>query len=228
VSDRRAGFVGGLLWTVLSIGAGALIPQPPAANADAATVLAYFAGNQTHVIVASTLSAIAALALVPFFVSLADCMQDAWVANLARTAGSIVVATGLLGGVLQAGLARSASSLGASPALLSAFMIDRAIFFIAPPLAVSVVLAAAFIGLRSPAAPRWVGLSAGVIALLALAGGTAGIVSTTKAFTTVGFGGFILTIIWVGSASIALGWRSRGAGLKLHDAPAQAQASLGR
>jgi len=222
VSDRRAGFVGGLLWTVLSIGAGALIPQPPAANADAATVLAYFAGNQTHVVVASTLSAIAALALVPFIVSLAGRMEDAWVANLARTAGSVVVAAGLLGGVLQAGLARSAPSLGASSALLSAFMVDRAIFFIAPPLAVSVVLAAAFVGLRGPAAPQWVGLSAAFIALLALAGGTAGIVSTTKAFTTVGFAGFILTVIWVGTASVTLGWRSRGEGLTLQDASAEA------
>jgi len=222
VSDRRAGFAGGLLWSVLSIGAGALLPQPPAANADAATVLAYFAGNQTHVVIASTLSAIGALALVPFFVSLAGRMEDTWVANLARTAGSVAVATGLLGGVLQAGLTRSASSLGASPALLSAFMVDRAIFFIAPPLAVSVVLAAAFVGLRRHAAPRWVGPSAGVIALLALAGGTAGIVSTTKALTTVGFAGFILTVIWVGTASIALGWRSRSEGLKLQDAPAEA------
>jgi hypothetical protein len=223
MSDRRAGFAGGLLWALLSIGAGILLPAPPGADADAPTVLAYFAGNQTHVVIASTLSAIAALALVPFFASLAGRMEDAWASDLARMAGSVVVATGLLGGVVQAGLARSASSLGASPALLSTFIVDRAIFFIAPPLAVSVVLAAAFIGLRRPVAPRWVGILAGVIALVALVGGTAGVISATKAFTTVGFGGFILTIVWVGTASIALAWRPRREGLTLQDASATAR-----
>lgn len=221
MSDRR-GFAGGLLWAVLSIGAGVLLPQPPAANADAATVLAYFAGNQTHVVVASAISAIGSLALVPFFVSLAGRMGDAWAANVARVAGAIVVTTGLLGGVLQAGLARSAPSFGASPTLLSAFMVDRAIFFVAPPLAVSVVLGAAFAGLRRPAAPRWVGLLAGVVAVVSLAGGTAGVVSTSKAFTTAGFGGFILTVAWVGATSIALAWRPPGEGLTLRDAPAAA------
>jgi hypothetical protein len=223
VSDRRAGFAGGLVWAVLSIGAGILLPAPPGADADAQTVLSYFAGNQTHVVVASTLSAIAALALMPFFVSLGGRMEDAWAANLARTAGSVVVATGLLGGVVQAGLARSASSLGATPALLSAFVIDRAVFFVTPPLAVSVVLTAAFIGLRRPAAPRWVGILAGFIALVALVGGTAGVVSATNAFTAVGFGGFILTIVWVGTASIALAWGPGGHGLKLQEASATAR-----
>jgi len=131
------------------------------------------------------------------------------------------ITTGLLGGVLQAGLARSASSLGASATLLSAYMVDRAIFFLAPPLAVSVVLAAAFLGLRRPAAPRWVGLMAGVVALIAFAGGTAGMVSAAKAFTTFGFGGFLLTIVCVGAASIALG-RPRGRALNLQDASATA------
>jgi hypothetical protein len=222
MSERRGGFAFGLVWAVLSIGAGALLPSPPGADADAATVLAYFAGNQSHVVVASAISAVAALALVPFFASLASRMDDGWAANLARAAGSVVVTTALLGGVLQVGLAKSASSLGASTALLSAFMVDRAVFFIAPPLATSVVLAAAFVGLRRPAAPRWVGLLAGVIALVAVAGGAAGMVSATKAVTTVGFGGFLLTIVWVGVASIALAWRPRSRAVELRDASAAA------
>jgi hypothetical protein len=222
MSDRRGGFAGGLLWAVLSIGAGALLPAPPGADADAPTVLAYFGGNQTHIIAASTMSAISALALLPFIVSLAGRMEDAWAANLARTAGAVVVTTGLLGGVLQAALARAAASLGASGALLSAFMVDRAVFFIAPPLGVSVVLAAAFVGLRRPAAPRWLGALAGVIAVVALAFGTAGVVSASKMVTTLGLGGLILTVIWVATASITLARRPGGQGSLLQDARAAA------
>jgi hypothetical protein len=220
MSDRRAGFAGGLLWVVLSIGAGVLLPQPPAANADAPTVLAYFASNNSHVMIGSALSAIGALFLVLFVVSLAGRMQDVWASNLARTAGAVVVTVSLLGGVLQAGLAKSASSLGASASLLSAYLVDRVIFFVAPPLAVSVLLVAAFLGLRRPAAPRWVGLLAGVIALAALVGGIAGIFNANTAFSTVGFAGFILTVVWVAAASIALGLQPRAQAVQLQDAPA--------
>jgi hypothetical protein len=206
MSERWQGFAGGLLWAVLGIGSGVLMPAPPAADADAATVLAYFSGNETHLVLASAVSAIAALLLMPFFVSLASRIGDQWAANLTRAAGAVVVTVSLFGGVLQAGVARSASSLGASPTLLTAFMIDRAVFFITPPLAVSVVFFASFLGLRRPLAPRWLGAFAGVAGLAALVGGIAGIVSTSKAVTSVGFGGFVLTVIWVAVASIAL-WR---------------------
>jgi hypothetical protein len=204
MSEHREGFAAGLAWAVLGIVSGVLVPAPPAADADAATVHAYFTGNSDHLVIASATSAVAALLLVPFFVSLADRMADQWAANLARTAGAVVVTVGLFGGVLQAGLARSAASLGASPTLLAAFMIDRAAFFIAPPLAVSVILFAACIGLRRPLAPRWLGAMAGVIGLAALVGGIVGVVSTSRTVTSAGFGGFVLTVLWVAIASITL------------------------
>jgi hypothetical protein len=204
MSEHREGFAGGLAWAVLGVVSGVLVPAPPAADADAATVLAYFTGNSAHLVVASVISAVAALLLVPFFVSLADRMADQWAANLARTAGTVVVTVGLFGGLLQAGLARSAASLGASPTLLAAFMIDRAAFFVTPPLAMSVILFAAFIGLRRPLAPRWLGALAGVVGLAVLVGGIAGVVSTSRTVTSAGFGGFVLTVVWVAAASVTL------------------------
>jgi hypothetical protein len=210
MSERRTGYAGGIAWALLSIGAGTLLPQPPAADADAATVLAYFGDNQNHIVIASAISAIAALLLAPYFVSLASRFVDPAAAHVARVVGAVVVTTGLLGGVLQVGLARSAPSLGASTTLLSAYMLDRAVFFITPPMAISVVLAAAFVGLRRPSAPRWIGLSAGAVGLVAFAGGVAGLLSAAKSVTNIGFGGFLLTIGWVGGTSIAL-WLSSGA-----------------
>ena len=38
MSERRGGFAFGLVWAVLSIGAGALLPSPPGADADAAGI----------------------------------------------------------------------------------------------------------------------------------------------------------------------------------------------
>ena len=48
MSEHREGYAGGVLWALLSVGAGILIPQPPAADADAATILAYFSDNHSR------------------------------------------------------------------------------------------------------------------------------------------------------------------------------------
>lgn len=210
MSERRGGYASGVLWALLSIGAGILIPQPPAADANAATILAYFGDNHNHIIIASAISALSALLFIPFLVSLTTRFDDPSAAHIGRVAGAVVIMAGLLGGVLQAGLARSAASVGANSTMLFAYTVDRAVFFVAPPLAISVVLVAAFIGLRRTSSPRWIGVSAGALGVVALAGGVAGILSTAKATTPIGFGGFLLTILWVGSTSIAL-WLSAGA-----------------
>ena len=208
--ERRGGYASGVLWALLSIGAGILIPPPPAADANAATILAYFAANHSHIVIASTISAVSALLLIPFLVSLTTRFDDPSAAHVGRVAGAVVITAGLLGGVLQVGLARSAASLGANSTMLLAYTVDRAVFFVAPPLAISVVLVPAFIGLRRASSPRWISVSAGVMGVVALVGGVAGMLSTAKATTAIGFGGFLLTILWVGSTSIAL-WLSAGA-----------------
>jgi hypothetical protein len=48
------------------------------------------------------------------------------------------------------------------------------------------------------------------------------VVSANTAFTTIGFAGFILTIAWVGAASIALGLRPRGQGVTVQGALTEA------
>jgi hypothetical protein len=210
MSERRGGYASGVLWALLSVGAGILIPQPPAANANAATIAAYFGDNHNHIIIASAISALSALLFIPFLVSLTDRFDDPSAAHVGRVAGTVVITAGLLAGVLQVGLARSAASIGASSTMLFAYAVDRAIFFVVPPLAISVVLVAAFIGLRRASSPRWIGMSAGALGVVALVGGVGGMLSTAKVTAAFGFAGFLLTILWVGSTSIAL-WLSAGA-----------------
>jgi hypothetical protein len=205
MSDARLGGAAGLVFVALGIASGPLLPQPPAAGADAATVLHYFAGHETRIVTASTLATAAAISLAFFFGALAARLTaDRVAARMVSVGGGIVVAVSVLGAIGQAAVARGADGLGASAALRAAFQIERGIFFVAPAVAMVIVALAAARGVRRTGGPTWLSALSALLAVVALAGGLAGVASGASAVTGIGFAGFLLTIGWVLAASVVL------------------------
>ena len=205
--DARLGAGAGLLFVLLGIASGPLLPQPPDAGADATTVLHYFAGHETRIVTASMLAAAAAVSLAFFFGALATrLVPDRLAARAISTGGAIVVAVSVLGAIGLAAVARSAQGLGATAALRAAFQVERGVFFVAPALGMAIVAAAAARGIARAGGPGWLTALSAVLGLVGLGAGLAGVASGSSAVAGFGFAGFLLTIVWVLGVSITL-WR---------------------
>jgi hypothetical protein len=211
MSDARLGAAAGVVFVLLGVISGPLLPQPPDADANAITVLHYFAGHETRIVTASTLAAAAAVSLAFFFTALAGRLADDGLAARAVTAGgAIVVAVSVLGAVGQAAVARAADGLGATAALRAAFQTERGVFFVAPALAMAVVAAATSRGLRRVGGPTWLTVLSGLLAVVGLVAGLAGVASGASVVTGIGLAGFVMTVAWVLAVSMTL-WREPAA-----------------
>ncbi|MGN6608461.1 MAG: hypothetical protein ACTHMS_15805 [Jatrophihabitans sp.] len=216
MSDRRAALLGGAVFVLVGVGAGPLLPPPPSGHPSAAHVADYFADHHSTVVAGSTLAAVAAVALLPLLVALGRSVGGA-AGSSVRTGGGALVAIGVLGGVVQAGLAAHASDLDPS-ALLAAFTLERAVFYAGPALVVAGVALAAAAG----ASPTWHRALSALLGVVALAGGVVQLTSTSGAATGLGFAGFLLTVVWVAATMFVL-WRARDAdGTAKRAAPAVA------
>ncbi|HET7901586.1 MAG TPA: hypothetical protein VFL59_10395 [Candidatus Nanopelagicales bacterium] len=204
--DDQRGYAAGMGWAALTVIAAATLGKPPSPSASTAEVASYFVDHQQAVAVGSTVSAVSALLFLLFAVSLADRLSAAWPAAVVRAAGAVTAALAVLGGALQAALAQSAARLDPS-AVSAVWTVVWPVFYLTPPLVLSLLLANAAFGLRATTVPRWVGVSAGLLAALAFLAGVAGLVTASTTVLGIGFAGLVLTMIWVLATSIAL-WRS--------------------
>ena len=192
---------GGLAFSVCGVAALALAPPPPMAASSAVTVRHYLALHATAIRSAAVVSALGALTLLPFLVALRR--------RLAGTAGDTLFAAGILtcavsilGSVLQAGLVNAQPRLTDS-GLLAFFSVQRDVFYVGPPVLVSVMAAAAALAYRG-IRPAWlVGLSA-LLGLTGLVGGASSFYSEGTAAGGVGLAGFLLTIGWCAASSVYL------------------------
>ncbi len=199
MSERNDAALGGLVFATLSIVALAVMPPPPAGDASAATVRAYFAEHSTAIRVASVLSILGALGLLAL-VSLLRRRLPGTAADVLYAGGLVTTTVAVVGGVLQAGLAQSQPRL-ADTGLLASFGIERMVFYAAPPLGMTAVAAAAAIAFRG-VWPSWLAMGSAVLAAVALVGGILNVVTDTGAGGVVGLAGFVLTIVWAASTAV--------------------------
>lgn len=206
MSDRRW-IVGGLVFAAVGIVAAVLLPPPPAADAGAPTLQHYFGAHSAAIRAASTLSALGALALIPFFSALRDRLPGV-AGGAVYGGGLITVAVSVLGDVLQAGLANAHARLDGA-GLLAFFGIERGVFYVAPAVTTVAVASAAAVAFRAAGLPFWLTGLSGLLAVFSTAGAVATLVSESTAAGGIGLAGFILVIVWTAATSMVV-MRERG------------------
>jgi hypothetical protein len=179
----------------------ALLPPPPDANSTSAAIRQYLEGHAGAIRVACVLSALGALALLPFFACLRRRL-DSTAGDTLFSAGTVTVVAGVMGSILQAGLVNAQHRLGAG-SLLSYFAIERMVFYVAPAVAVAAVGAAAAVAYRGRL-PGWLMALSGLLAAVATVGGVANLASDGRAAGGIGLPGFLLTIVWVAASAVVL------------------------
>jgi len=204
--DDQRGYASGIGWAALTVIAAAALGKPPTPSSSTAEVSSYFVDHQQAVAVGSTISAVSALLFLLFAVSLADRLSAGWPATVVRATAAVMAALAVLGGALQAALAQAAPHLDAS-AVSAVWTVVWPVFYLTPPLVLSLLLANVAFGVQGTTVPRWVGLSAGILAVLAFVAGVAGMITASTTALNLGFAGLVLTIIWVLATSIVL-WRT--------------------
>lgn len=204
MSDRRQGAIGGLVFVVLSVLGGATLPKPPAPAASAATLGSYFTGHQHRIELAGAASALAALGLLVLVAHLnARLATDPLAARLVLAGGSVLVTTGVLGGMVQALVAQVADRVHGDTLVL-AFGLDRAVFYVAPGFGVILLMAGFARAAAGARLPQWLGGLALLVAAIGLVAGVGQLVSTSTALAAAGFVGFVLTVVWAAATSVTL------------------------
>jgi hypothetical protein len=198
--DRRHGAVGGLVFAACSAVAGALLPKPPDSDASAARFHAYFTDHRSAIVTVCVFSAVGALALLPFLAAVRERLRGL-AADTFYAGGVVLVALGVLGALLQSAVAQESARIE-GPALLAAASLEQMVFFAGPPIAVVVVLGAVALSFRDGLLPAWLCAFAGLVAVLGAVGAVAQILSDTSPVAAIGFGGFILTVVWIAVAAV--------------------------
>lgn len=199
MSEHNALAAGGLGFAGLSIAALALMPPPPGGKSSAAHVRHYFATHSANIRAASALSILAALLLLCLFAALRRRLAGA---DLLFAGGVITSAVAVLGGLLQSGLALGQPHLG-NDGVLALFWVERTVFYVAPPLAITAAAVGAMLAFRSQL-PGWLTGLSGLLAVVAAVGGITNTVSDNDAGGAIGLIGFLLTIIWAAATSIVV------------------------
>lgn len=204
MTDQRVGAAGGIVFVVLSIAAGAILPKPPAADASAAELGRYFSGHHERIETAGALAALAAVALLAFVVCLAERLSaDRFAGRLALAGGTVLVSVGVLGALVQAMIAQVSSRISGDTRVL-AFAVDEATFYIAPAIGAIALTAAVARGAAAAGLPSWIAGFALLIAAVGVVAGVGQLLTTSSAMSAIGFAGFVLTVLWVAAVSVVL------------------------
>ena len=201
MSSRAPAAAGGLVFSLLSVAALAVLPPPPKADAAAHTVRHYFDAHSGTIRAASAVSIIGALALLLLCASLKRRLEST-AGDALFAAGTVTASVSILGSALQAGLANAHTRLS-DDGLLTFFSIERVTFYVTPAVTVALVGAAAAVAFRGRM-PVWlVGWSA-ALGAVAVIGGVINVVDESTAGGGLGLVGFIMTIVWSAASAIAL------------------------
>lgn len=196
--ERVVAAAGGAAFVVISLATGPLLPQPPSGHPGGALVASYFAEHHSALVAGSVLAAVAAVAVLSLLVAL-GALTGGIAGRTVQAAGSVLVGVALLGAVLQAGLAAHAADLDHAT-LLAAFTIERAVFYTGPALATALVALAAATG-RFPA---WYRALCVILGALGSVGAVTQLAWDNRTVTDIGFGGFLLTVVWVALTTVVV------------------------
>ena len=194
MADRIAA-AGGGLFVLCGLSAGPMLSKPPAPDASAVDVRAWFLHHHDGIVAASLLSVLGALGLMLLVAGLRRRGS-----TLVTLAGGLVVTMGVLGGLLQAATAQLALRTDDDRVVGAAYALERAVFFDAPAVTTLVLLAAA-----AAVLPRWLGGLGIAIGLLGLVAGMGDLARRGGFPAAFGLSGFLLTVLWVAAASVVLG-----------------------
>ena len=208
--DRWAA-VAGLVFTALVV-ASFFTPDMPSTDSPAEDIAAQLSGDRSAHQFSLLLGFLADVAFLVFLAGLWSRLRR-WegpagmFAALVLTAGAAVVALMLVAWGLHMALVQYASGGQPDPAALPALtVLNEWVGGAIVPASVAMFLGAAVAILTTGALPRWLGWLAAVTALLLLIS-LAGVFQTTTGggmVGIVGFGGFLLFLVWVLATSVVL------------------------
>lgn len=199
----RAAAAAGLAFVALNIVAGSVLPKPPKTTASATTLSRYLTEHHQRIQTASALSALAALVFLVFVIGLRDRFADWLGARLTFAGGVLLVAVAVVGAMVQATVAQASDRMSGD-AVVAAFAVVDALFFIAPAFATVALLAGAVRGGADGALPNWLRGFGGLLAAFAAVAGVSQLVTTSDAASALGFVGFVAFVVWTACASIVL------------------------
>ena len=200
---RARGAAGaGLVFVALNIVAGAVLPKPPKTTANAATLSRYLTVHHQRIETAAALSALAALVLLVFIVGLGDRLADRFGARLTLAGGVLLVSVAVVGAMVQSTVAQASDRMSGD-AVVAAFAVVDALFFVAPAFGTVALLAGVVRG-GAGVLPVWLRAFAALLAVLAAVAAVCQLVSTSDAGSVLGFAGFISFVVWIACASVVL------------------------
>lgn len=208
--DRWAA-VAGLVFIALVV-ASIFTPDTPSTNSPAEDIAAQLSGDRSAHQLSLLLGFLADIAFLVFLAGLWGRLRR-WegpagmFAALVLAAGAAMVAVMLVSGGLHMALVQYASGGQPDPAGLPALtVLNEWVGGAIVPAGVAMFLGAAVAILTTGALPRWLGWLAAATALLLLIS-LAGIFQTTPdggMIGIVGFGGFLLFLVWILATSVVL------------------------
>lgn len=214
-SSDWLGAAGGIGLTVCAVLSTAVVPQAPAFDAPASEIRAYVAGHRGGLAAAAVLSCVGAVLFMLFVAMVSHRIGQAegvpgFLASAFLIAGTVTVAMGLLGGLLQSALLRRIEPAVDDSTLKAFHGLAQLVFFDGPALPMAVALgAAAAAAIRFGALPRATGWVAIGAAVLGVADVPWAIGARTDPLAAVSFVGFLLMNVWLVWISI-VAVRERG------------------
>ena len=220
----RAAAAAGFAFVALNIVAVGVMPKPPKTTASAATLGRYLTEHHQRIETAGALSALAALIFLVFVIGMCDRFADRLAARFTLAGGVLLVAVAVVGAMALATVAQASDRMSGD-AVIAAFAVVDALFFVAPAFATVALLAGAVRGGADGSLPNWLRAFGGLLAVFAAVAGVSQLASTSDAASALGFVGFVAFVIWTAGASIVL-LRSSASGSAAAATPRQAERAV--
>ena len=168
---RVPGAVAGILFAVLGVASGVIVPPPPALDASASTVRSYVTDHRHGLDVWTVLVVVAPIVLLVFFAAARRRFADRELGSLFFGFGLLTVALALLGALLEAVLIHGGAILDNDQAVLVLFRLGAAVFYGGPALASLGYLVAAAADGPASELPGWLSPFALLVGVVGFVGG---------------------------------------------------------
>jgi hypothetical protein len=199
----------GIAFTVLAAATAAVAPPPPESDASVAAIRDHLVGHAGGLAAGTALMGIATMAVVGFFALVHRRLRDnATAAAAFLIAGTVVVASTLIGLVIQAALVHQIAPAADDFTLLAVYALWDRVFHTAPAAGMAVALLVSATGLRTRALPRWLCVLALVACALMLVDVVEDLASTGSNLGPLGIVAFGLANVWIVGVSVTA-WRNR-------------------